>query len=141
MLLERLSLLATIMADKPKLFCSNCGYKFTSEDKFCLSCGLILILGEAPTDKTSNDKPKSTISFEEFCKRKEERRSTYFTLKSKTKRKAPPKAYENVTISMGIMQSCEKTNLKRVRGSTMALACASSSNQNLILELAVAKHS
>ena len=39
------------------------------------------------------------------------------------------------------MRSCEKTNLKRVRGSTMALTCAASSNQNVVLELAVAKHS
>ena len=39
------------------------------------------------------------------------------------------------------MRSCEKANLKRVRGSTMALTCVASSNQNVILELAVAKHS
>ena len=129
------------MADKPKLFCSNCGYKFSSGDKFCSSCGLTLVVGETSSNTTSNDKPKSTISFEEFRKRKEERRSSYFIPKSKTKRKTPPKANENVTISVGIMRSCDNMTLKRVRGSTMALTCGASSNQKVILELAVAKHS
>ncbi len=122
------------MADKPLefCFCSQCGFKCSKRDKFCSSCGFSL-------SSPATEKPKSTISLEEFCKRKEEHHSSYFLPKSK-KKKTQVRRVENVTITIGIMRLCEKATLKKIRGSNMALAIAASSNESTLLEHAIAKH-
>ena len=133
------------MADKALLFCSRCGNKCKSGDKFCSSCGSSVAQNTTQEASCSSNAsrsistPKSTISLEEFRKRKEACRSSHFLPKSK-KKKTQRKSEENVTITVGIMRLCNGSTLKKERGSNMAITISTSSNHLAILERAIAKH-
>lgn len=80
--------------------------------------------------------PASTLSFEEFRKRKEASRSSFFTKKNPKKRKG---INEEVKIQVGLLHMVDG-RLRKMKGRTLPVTVSPNVDASSLLEAAVEKH-
>ena len=120
------------------MFCSRCGKENSKESKYCSACGVSLQQSSVagPSGIGSEAKQlavKSPINFQEFLKRKAERRKEHF------KPKSAKKVEKDVSINIGIMRYVNGT-LKFCRGRNLPVTVPFSASRDDILTKAVTKH-
>lgn len=134
--------------------CTHCGEHFADQANFCPNCGRMLLanlsssMGQAPATtsfvkhEASSKEGSTSLTYNEFRKRKESSRTTTLNAhpSKKVKSGKGDNSVQKVKIQVGIKFYCEDIPLKAMKGRTLPITVNSDIDAEGLLQEAVTKH-